>query len=347
MSVILIEGEGGRPVQLARIAHGGDFPGPIYFCADAHLHPSQPPGSPVMLMEASTWRRVRRADFTHAGAFGSDSASLKVTQVDGIPISSNCVVVWKFPADLRAKRGYDLDGVALPVGSYPMVPDKWCDASPADLPLAPLGAVATKIRTDFRNQSIHSMRVARTGLELPVIGVSPHFCKDFDSPRDSERTRICDLVHALGEAGVTAFPCVGYHHAVVFYAHGGSALTPRKLTRLLCATGSRVARALRAHARSREALDRWIDAYTAFHKSACARAPARPRAHTHHNAHHPTGTLMRKEPLAKSQWIETKHEVPNGAPVTVHGEAGEHNGFVKVTHGAHTGWVRGDHIYAL
>lgn len=331
-------------MQLARIAHGGDFPGPIYFCADARLHPSQPPGSPVMVMETSTWHRVHRPDFTHRGAFGSDYATLKIIQVDGVPISPSCVVAWKFPADLRTKRGYDLDGVALPVGSYPMTPDGWCDAPIVNLTLASLGSVVTKVRTDFQGQSIHSMRVPRSGLALPAIGVAPHFCKDFDALRNSERDRICGLVQTLGEAGVTAFPCVGSHHALVFYSYDGSVLTPHKLTRLLCTTGSRVARALRTHARSQATIDKWIVAYTTFHKKACTRAP--PRAHIHRNARHPTGTLMRQEPLVKAQWIESKHEVPNGAPVTVHSEAGEHNGFVKVSDGAHTGWIRSEHIRA-
>lgn len=345
MAAILIEDVHGQVAQLARIAHGGDFPGPIYFCADARFHQSQPPGVPVMLMEASTWRRVRRADFTHSGAFGSDYADLKIKQTDGIPISSNCVIVWKFPADLRAKRGYYLDGIALPVGSYPMIPDNWCNTLPTSLSSAPLGNTATKVRTDFRDQSIHHMRVVHTGAELPAIGAAPHFCKDFDQLQETEKKNICNLVQTLGESHIVAFPCVGYHHAIVFYSHNGIALTPKKLARLLCVAGSRLARTLRAYARSQRTIDEWIEAYTAFNKVACAHPP--PRAYVHHNPHHPTGTLMRKKPVGNSPWLASEYEVPNGQVVTVHEMAGESNGFIKVTHGAHTGWVRRENIRAL
>lgn len=345
MSVILIRGTGGEPVQLGRIASGGDFPGPVYFCGTTILHPSQPPGAPCMLMEAATWHTVRRPKFTHMGAFGTDFGKITINQISGNPIARTCFVVWKFPADLRYRRGYDLEGIPLPVGTYPMTPDNWCDMAYSVTGGVHMGLPVTKMRIDYAGESIHSMRVPHSGHELPALGVAPHFCSNFDAVSSSEREKICDLVRELKNVGVTVIPCVGNHHALIFYSNGEATMTPKKLSQLLCVNGSRTARALRSFARKSQTIDKWIKAYSSYHRVAC-QSTAEP-VFIHHNGGHVTGTIMRREPTDDPKWLHSGHEIPNGAPVTVNSGVPVTSGFISVTHGPHRGWVRVQHIHTV
>ena len=155
---------------------------------------------------------------THPGAFGSDHNRLVIGDV-------RYVVLWKWPADMfGARTGIDkknIEFIPLPVGRYNLLPDPWW----SDQPVKGTGSPVTKWRVDTGNQDLIHYLQNDDGARIPMV-TSSLFMSQLWSETDDEVKTVSNFTRRLAEQGITAFPCHGQHHAIVFYSFRDEPLYP-------------------------------------------------------------------------------------------------------------------------
>ncbi len=185
------------------------FDPPIFFHPMTMLSRKQRKHQPTLLMTQDAWDYVSDPGVTHlgAGAFGADydilsKPKMKERYIDSDfkstvdPLSTQWVVVWKFPGDLNHLPGSPfrkIFDVPLPVGAYPLFNDNWAGTELIENPSLPKNSIVEKMRTDVPSgNSVHYLE-NKDGVKVGMIS-STYFIREFWGETKTERQRVIDMI---------------------------------------------------------------------------------------------------------------------------------------------------------
>jgi hypothetical protein len=232
--------------------------GPVLFSKDVNVQSLEKKGTvrptrvTTVLMTAERFEALYNG--THSGAFGSDYGVVHPSSVPKDvfrPVLSvvqpyRVWFVYKFPWDMFGASDPYLPnecsiGIPLPVGTYPLWPDKWFISAQkkhpdymtaVDIAIEQKSRSVTKMRTTLKDGSVFS--ILRETTDFPMVNNVPFNTGGlWEVPsKADQRKMIIFATECFFRFQLLVYPVWGQHHAsMVFHAYRGTELTPG---RLLC-----------------------------------------------------------------------------------------------------------------